>query len=132
MPFLLPVFLAASVSLALLAHFAGDRRMLRRYVGSVVRPGHADRRSAALRLGGVIHNQVRRLPDDPYFLLPVLGPLGATPAAVIRKGGCCSGMSRLYITALHQLGVPAAQVTVYHAAGHAQHCLVEVDLEASG
>jgi hypothetical protein len=128
-PFLVLSLLAILVAalVLLVGHFALDRRRLREFVHSVVHPDAGDPRAAALRLGGAIHGRVRRLPDDPHFLLPVLGPLGAAPGAVVGKGGCCSGMSRLYITALQLLGIDAAQVTLYHSSGHAQHCLVEVD-----
>lgn len=125
---LLPEVLLSALVMALLGQFVLDRWRLGRFVRAAVLAERGDLRAAALRLGGVVFNQVKRLGDDPYFLVPFLGPLGATPTAVIREGGCCSGMSRLYITALHQLGVSAAQVTVYHAAGNAQHCLVEVNL----
>ena len=62
---------------------------------------------------------------DPVFYPRLFGPLGATPSAVIRLGGCCSDRSRLLILALAQLGIRAYQITLYHRAGHAQHCLVE-------
>jgi hypothetical protein len=60
--------------------------------------------------------------------MPFLAPLGATPSAIIRHGGCCSGSSRLYILTLGALGIPSNQITVYHRSGRAQHCLVEVHL----
>jgi hypothetical protein len=67
---------------------------------------------------------------DPVFYPRLFGPLGATPSAVIRLGGCCSDRSRLLILALAELGIRAYQITLYHRAGHAQHCLVEACLGA--
>jgi hypothetical protein len=49
---------------------------------------------------------------------------------VLREGGCCSGLARLYILTLDAFGIHAAQVTLYHRTGKAQHCLVEVVIGA--
>ncbi len=67
---------------------------------------------------------------DPAFYPRLFGSLGATPSAVIQFGGCCSDRSRLLILALAELKIRAYQITLYHRAGHAQHCLVEADLGA--
>lgn len=83
---------------------------------------------AALHLAQVIHSSVRRS-KDPYFLLPIFGPLGGAPMRILERGGCCSGIHRLYITALDAIGIRAAQITLYHRHGHAQHCLTEVRLD---
>ena len=72
-----------------------------------------------------------RLPairKDASFCSPLFAPFGATPSAVLRFGDCCSGRARLLILALHELGIRAYQITLYHRAGHAQHCLVEACL----
>lgn len=65
---------------------------------------------------------------DPFYLSPILGPLGGSVSDLIAQGGCCSGASRLYMLALEALGIRANQITVHHWKGHAQHCLVEVHL----
>ena len=82
----------------------------------------------ALDLAGVIHAQAPRGEDPPFIPIRLLDILGATPVSILRRGGCCSGLTRLYITGLATLGIKAAQVTLYHAAGQAQHCLAEVSL----
>jgi hypothetical protein len=69
--------------------------------------------------------EVRR---DASFCPRLFGPLGATPSAVLRLGDCCSGRSRLLILGLHERGIRAYQITLYHRAGQAQHCLVEACL----
>lgn len=69
-----------------------------------------------------------RLPrraGDPVPLAPIFGPLGASVGAILREGACCSGLSRLTILSLNEIGIPARQVTFYHRNGEAQHCLVE-------
>ncbi len=81
--------------------------------------------AAALHLGGTIFSKVSRGPDRPYFSA-LFAPIGASPVAVLQRGGCCSGLSRLYILCLDALGIRAAQLTLYHRSGEARHCLVEL------
>lgn len=111
---------------ALIAHWAVERHRLRRFVRSLG-PLPAEPRRLALEVAGRLFARPHRHDDLPY-LLEALAPLGATPGSLIAQGGCCSGMSRLYILCLSQLGIRAHQITLYHRAGHAQHCLVEVVL----
>ena len=66
--------------------------------------------------------------DDPFYLSPLLRALGGTASDLIAEGGCCSGLSRLYMVALEARGIRANQITVHHREGYAQHCLVEVHL----
>jgi hypothetical protein len=103
-----------------------DLRRLREFVEDLRRSP----RSSALVLD--VARQCFLLPylRDPVFYPRLFGPLGATPSAVIRLGGCCSDRSRLLILALAELGIRAYQITLYHRAGHAQHCLVEACLGA--
>ena len=115
----------AAAILGLALHWAVERARLNDFVASLgPLPSHAG--ALALSLAGRIANRPRS-PDPPY-ITAFLAPLGATPGAVIRHGGCCSGTSRLYILTLGALGIPANQITVYHRSGRAQHCLVEVHL----
>jgi hypothetical protein len=103
-----------------------ERRRLSRFV-SAFGDHRATPRLLALEVAGRLFAH-RHLDDDPPYLLKVLAPLGASPGALIRRGGCCSGMSRLYIHVLSQLGIPAHQITLYHRSGLGRHCLVEVRL----
>jgi len=110
----------------LITHWAVERRRLRRFVQSFsVLP--ADPRRLALEVAGRLFTRPHGVPDPPY-LLKALDPVGATPSALIERGGCCSGMSRLYILCLSQLEIRSHQITLYHRTGLARHCLVEVRL----
>jgi hypothetical protein len=120
--------LLALAPLVLLVHLLFERVMLRRFLKTVGIAVGEEPLVTALRLGGAIYTRAIRATDDPIFLLRVLRPLGGTPLSVLRLGGCCSGISRLYIVCLDLLGIRAAQVTLYHVTGHAQHCMVEVAL----
>jgi hypothetical protein len=102
--------------------------VLRRFLSTLGTDAQQHPLDTALRLGGAIYTRVMRAADDPFFLLPALRPLGGTPLSVLRRGGCCSGTSRLYIVCLDLLGIRAAQVTLYLVNGQAQHCLVEIVL----
>jgi hypothetical protein len=73
--------------------------------------------------------RVPAIRKDASFCPPLFALLGATPSAVLRFGDCCSGRARLLILALHELGIRAYQITLYHRVGHAQHCLVEACLD---
>src|SRR5438445_8319773 len=109
----------------LIVHWAVERQRLRRFVQSFgVLP--ADPRRLALEVAGRLFTRPHGF--DPPYLLKALGPLGATPSALIDRGGCCSGTSRLYILCLSQLEIRAHQITLYHRTGLARHCLVEVRL----
>ncbi len=68
---------------------------------------------------------------DPAFLnLPFLKIIGASPAAVLKSGGCCSGLTRLAITALQTVGIRASQITLYNR-DDCTHCLIEVVFEGT-
>src|SRR5262245_10833772 len=114
--------------LGLLLHLLFERMVLRRFLDTLGTDTPQHPLDTALRLGGAIYIRIMRTADDPFFLLPTLRPLGGTPLSVLRRGGCCSRISRLYIVCLDLLGIRAAQVTLYLVNGEAQHCLVEVVL----
>ena len=94
--------------------------------------GSGSQRDTAFALATTIFGEVKRAKHDPTFLLPLLAPLGGSPVTILKKGACCSGVHRLYITCLDTLGIRAAQVTVFRRAdpGHA-HCLVQVTVEGA-
>ena len=110
----------------LIGHWVVERQRLRRFVQSFgLLP--ADPRRLALEVAGRLFTRPH-CDSDPPYLVNVLAPLGATASALIERGGCCSGISRLYILCLSQLDIRAHQITLYHRTGRAQHCLVEVRL----
>ena len=93
--------------------------------------GSRSQRDAAFALATAIFGEVKR-GRDPAFLLPLLAPLGGSPTTILKKGGCCSGVHRLFITSLDALGIRAAQVVVYRRADPAAaHCLVQVIAEGT-
>jgi len=109
-----------------IGHWVVERQRLRRFVQSFgLLP--ADPRRLALEVAGRLFTRPH-CDSDPPYLVNVLAPLGATASALIERGGCCSGISRLYILCLSQLDIRAHQITLYHRTGRAQHCLVEVRL----
>jgi len=123
---LVPADLALTlVMLVLLLQRRWDRRRLRDFISDVDRT-----RLTPHQIILEVAKRCYMLPfrKDPVFCSRLFGPLGATPSAVIQLGGCCSDRSRLLILALAELQIRAYQVTLYHRAGHAQHCLVEVYL----
>jgi hypothetical protein len=88
--------------------------------------GSRSQREAAFALGRTIFAEVKRRGHDP-ILIPLLGTLGASPSTILKKGGCCSGVHRLFITCLDCIGIRAAQITVFRRADPAAaHCLVQV------
>jgi len=115
------------VALGLLLQRRRDLRRLRAFV-QALDPLPRDPREAVLCLAKRCY-LLPLLSNDPTFCLPLFGPLGATPSAVIRLGGCCSGHARLFILALAELEIRAYQITLYHRDGNAQHCLVEACLD---
>ena len=124
-PFLLNFLVVGAIGL-LLANWFVQRRALRQIVagefGSV-----SDPLTRVRGFAGWIYAHIPRRPD-PFFISSVFHLFGATPTAVLRSGGCCSGLARLYILGLDALGIKAAQITLYHVSGCAQHCAVEVIL----
>ena len=111
---------------ALLIQQRIDRGHLREFVRSL-QALPATERERVTYLTSICFKLPRRH-GDPAPVAAVFAPLGATPSAVLRQGGCCSGLSRLMILMLAELGIRARQITFYHREGHAQHCLVEARL----
>jgi hypothetical protein len=127
---MIPVLILNLVGLTaisiLFAHCWSEKIILRAFV-------HSSRASesifaAVLDLAGRVYVQVLRSNDPPFIPIAALDILGGTPVSILRRGGCCSGVTRLYITGLSMLGIKAAQVTLYHADGTARHALAEVSL----
>src|SRR5437899_7111400 len=100
----------------LLALNSSERRILSAFVHSSLPPRESTF-ATALDLAGLIHAQIPRAADPPFISIAAFDILGGTPVSILRRGGCCSGLSRLYITGLGTLGIKAAQVTLYHASG---------------
>lgn len=94
--------------------------------------GSGSQRDAAFALGRVIFGAVKRRGRDPFFLSPLLAPLGASPCTILERGGCCSGICRLFITSLDTIGIGAAQITVFRrTAPAAAHCLAQVSADSA-
>jgi len=118
--------LAATAALA--ADWWVERGRVRSFVRSLRNLPHGQRETA-IEVGGRIFQRPRQPSDPAYLGLTALSPLGSSFTPLYTRGGCCSGTSRLYIQCLDALGLKAAQITLYHRAGNAQHCLVEVALD---
>jgi hypothetical protein len=116
-----------AVSLALLVQRRRDLKRLRSFARGAL-PISPSQKELLLDVARRCY-QLPALRKDASFCPPLFAPLGATPSAVLRFGDCCSGRARLLILALHELGIRAYQITLYHRAGHAQHCLVEACLD---
>jgi hypothetical protein len=116
-----------SAALALVIHFLVEQQRVRRFVRGMNITAAGDRSlRVATEITGRVYSDVTSCSDDKSFIsLSLLNSLGATPVGVLRAGGCCSGKSRLAIVALDSMQIPAGQLTLYHADGHAQHCLIE-------
>ena len=122
---MIPVVLLGLAIVALLLHWRRERRVIHQFALGATR-GERNPGRAALALAAVIHRRIPRGKDHAFLGLEFPALLGATPGDVLRRGGCCSGLSRLYVIALRTLGIEAAQVTLYHESGTARHALVEV------
>ncbi len=119
--------LALSV-VALLCTYRLRKRRIAEFARRMTQ-GSQSQRDAAFALGRAIFGEVKR-GKDPVFLTPFLAPLGGSPTTILKRGGCCSGVQRLFITALDAIGIPAAQITVYRLADPAEaHCLAQVRAE---
>lgn len=113
----------------LILHYWLEKRKLKRFVLEILSE-KSDEMESVFELAGIIYAKVSKNSDDPSFIpFPLLSSLGGTPIAILRRGGCCSGLSRLTILSLSELDLRAAQITLYHVSGRAQHALVEVCLD---
>jgi hypothetical protein len=118
----------AATSIALLLVYHVRRQQIAEFARRATH-GCGSQREKAFALAATIFAEVKR-GADPTFLSPVLAPLGGSPVSILRNGGCCSGVHRLYIAALDTLGIHAAQVTVYRRADPAAaHCLAQARVD---
>ena len=124
--------LVAFIGMWLLFHYWSEKQTIQNFARNIVRD-LKDPNQEVLALCAAIY-KLRTLllpnhPGDPHFI-PLVGfsALGATPANILHKGGCCSGLTRLAIVSLHSLGYKAWQIALYHMHGNAQHCLLEVSV----
>lgn len=124
------VFLGSVLSGAVMLAIAYRRRRARvRQFALAVTRGAGSQRDAVFELGRTLFREIRRVDPDPIFLTRLLKPLGPSPIAVLKQGGCCSGIHRLFIASLAAIDIRAAQITVYALPGPvARHCLVQVVL----
>ncbi len=105
------------------------RRERVRQFARAVTQGARSQRDAVFNLARALFLEVERVDPDPIFLTKFLKPLGPSPIAVLKRGGCCSGIHRLFIASLDAIDIRAAQLTVYALPGPvARHCLVQVAL----
>lgn len=104
-----------------------QRCILTAIVRAVVK-SEPDSVGAMFAIAKFVFSKVLRAPD-PVFLFSLFRPLGASPLAVLRRGGCCSGVHRLFIACLDVIGIRAAQVTLYHPSGKALHCVAQVSVQ---
>jgi hypothetical protein len=114
--------------LMLVLHFWLEWRRIRAFAIAATSGVESSAVKIALELAGVIHSRIPHERDPIFLPMPPFSSLGATPGSVLRIGGCCSGITRLYIVALQTLGIRAYQVTLYHESDTYHHCLAEVCL----
>lgn len=127
---------AAMVALGLCAMaLLGVYRLRKLRIAQFARNATHDSRSqhdAAFQLGRLMFGEIKRRHHDPPFLMPLLAPLGPSPVTVLKEGGCCSGVNRLFITCLDTMGIRAGQITVYRRADPAHaHCLAQVAVDTA-
>jgi hypothetical protein len=116
--------------LALLICYRRRRAVIAQFARQATQ-GTDCQRDAVFALGLSVFRMVERTAKDPFFVSRLFSPLGASPAAVLEKGGCCSGINRLFITSLDTLGIRSSQVTVFRRVAPAfAHCLAQVDVGA--
>jgi hypothetical protein len=103
-----------------------ERRILAARVREII-PAAAPNADTVFRLARFVFANVIRGPD-PTFVSRLFAVLGGSPLAIMRGGGCCSGIHRLFIVCLDTVGIRAAQLTVYPWDGDWAHCLAQVSL----
>lgn len=120
--------LGASLVLAIVYR---TRRARIRQFALAVTQGAASQRDAVFKLGRTLFLEKVRHNDPRPFLTKLLTPLGSSPIALLKQGGCCSGIHRLFIVSLDAIGIRAAQIGLYALPGPvARHCLVQVALSS--
>jgi hypothetical protein len=116
------------VCLGFLVHYLREKRLIRDFAIRAV-GRNKDPIEVVLTLGGEIFHTYKACHSNPSFIpLPIFCELGATPGSILRKGGCCSDLTRLTIVSLDTLGFKAGSITVCTASGEARHCLLEVSV----
>jgi hypothetical protein len=128
-PFLILNLAGLTVIAILLLSYRSEKRALCAFARSSV-PSSATIFGRALDLAGRVYVQIPRSTDPRFIPVAALDIIGGTPISILRRGGCCSGLTRVYVTGLGTLGIKAAQVSLYHATGKSQHALAEVSLGA--
>lgn len=127
-----PSAIALDVSLcALLAadvrcllSYRRQRRELAEFVAQLIGRRVGEELEAAFKIATYIFSNIRRGPD-PYFSR-FFRSFGASPISILHRGGCCSGLHRLFITSLETIGIRSAQITLYTLTNTARHCLAQV------
>jgi hypothetical protein len=117
------VLLASLVS-CLLSYWY-QRRALAAFVRQVIAGPVRQEIEAVFQIANYIFSNISRGPD-PCLFPRALRSLGASPMAILRRGGCCSGLHRLYIASLDTIGIRSAQITLYTLGGSARHCVSQV------
>jgi hypothetical protein len=115
---------ALAASATLVIAYCLRRARIRQFAREVTK-GAASQRDAVFDLGRTLFLEVKNGPD-PAFLTKFLAPLGPSPVAVLKRGGCCSGIHRLFIATLDAIDIRAAQISVYGPIR--PHCLAQVAL----
>jgi len=109
---------------ALLAVYHTRRARIAAFARTVTR-GSRSVEEAVFALARVLYVTLPRRTDPKFTSILALG---ASPVAVLRLGGCCAGIHRLFITALDAIGVSASTITVYRPGPDAAHRLAQVHL----
>jgi len=123
-----PLYAVLSGAAILAIAYRLRRARVRRFALAATQ-GTRSQREAVFELGRALFREVNRYNRDPVFLTRLLRPLGPSPITVLRRGGCCSGIHRLFIASLDAINIRAGQITVYASPGPvARHCLVQVEL----
>lgn len=117
---------ALALSATLVIAYRLRQARIRQFARAVTQ-GALSQRDAVFDLGRTLFLEVKEGPD-PTFLTRFLASFGPSPIAVLKRGGCCSGIHRLFIASLDAIHIRAAQITVYGPV--APHCLAQVALSS--
>ena len=128
-PWIFANLLGLIIGVWLFAHYCLERKAINSFARKSIE-GARDPTEEVLALSGIVYSMMNAYPhhqEDPHFVpLRWFFALGASPGAVLQKGGSCSGRTRLNIVCLHCLGYKAWQITLDSGTG--QHCLLEVSI----
>ena len=81
------------------------RRVRIRQFAHAVTQGAGSQRDAVFALGRTLFLEKARCENPRPFLTKFLAPLGPSPIAVLKQGGCCSGVTRLFIASLDTIDI---------------------------